>query len=67
MGHAAAGEEQHRRVSVSDEDTRDKILLTRRHAGTPLAAAALGAIGGKRYALDVAFVSKRHDHVFTLD
>ena len=52
--HAARGEEQHRRVRGGDEDLRDDILLARRHARAALAAAALGAIGGERHALDVA-------------
>ena len=46
---------------------RDEIVLARGHAGAALAAAALGAIGRHRHALDVAAVGHRDDHVLALD
>ena len=67
VDHAARGEEQHRRMGVGDEDAGDEILFARRHAGAALAAAALGAIGGERHALDVAPVADGDDHVLALD
>ena len=67
VGHAARGEEQHRRVRVGDEDAGDEILVARRHAGAAFAAAALRAIGGERHALDVALVADGDDHVLALD
>ncbi len=67
VDHAARGEEQHGRVRGGDENLRDDILLTRRHAGAALAAAALGAIGRERHAFDVAAVAHRHHHVLALD
>ena len=45
----------------------DEIVLARRHAGAALAAAALGAIGRHRHALDVAAVGDGDDHVLALD
>src|SRR5215468_2781481 len=50
-----------------DEDLRHHILLARCHAGTALAAPALGAIGGEGYAFDVAAMTDGDDHVLALD
>ena len=38
-----------------------------RHARAALAAAALGAVGRERHALDVAGMGHRHHHVLALD
>ena len=67
IDHAARGEEQDRRVRRGDEDLRDHVLVARRHARAAFAAAALGAIGGERHALDVAAVADGHHHVLALD
>ena len=67
VGHAARGEEQHRRMRIGDEDAGDEILFARRHAGAAFAAAALRPIGGERHALDVALVAHGDDHVLALD
>ena len=40
----------------SDEDLAHEVLVAGRHAGAALAAAALGPVGRKRHALDVALV-----------
>src|SRR5215813_11387397 len=50
-----------------DEDLRHHILLARCHAGTALAAPALGAIGGEGHAFDVAAMTDGDDHVLALD
>src|SRR3546814_16874850 len=54
-------------MGVADKDLADEILIARRHAGAPLAAAALRAVGRQRHPLDVAAVGDRHHHVFALD
>ncbi len=54
-------------MGIRDEDLGDEIFLARRHAGAALAAAALGAIGGDRHALDVAAMGDGDDHVLALD
>ena len=67
VDHAARGKEQHRRVRVAHEDLADEVLITGRHAGASLAAAALGAVGAERNPLDVAAVADRDHHVLALD
>src|SRR5262245_25436547 len=67
VGDARGGEEQHRRVGVHYEQLGDEILVPRRHSGTALAAAALGAIARQRHALDVAAVGDGQYHVLALD
>jgi hypothetical protein len=67
VGHAARGEEQDGRVGVGDEELRHEVGVAHRHAGAALAAAALGAVGGERHALDVAGMGDRHHHVLALD
>jgi hypothetical protein len=52
---------------VGNEETRDEILVARRHAGAALAAATLRAIGRERHALDVARMRDGDDHVLALD
>ena len=41
-------------MRVGHEQAGCEILVLHRHAGAALAAAALGAIGGERHALDIA-------------
>src|SRR5262249_53220905 len=57
----------YRRMRRGDEDLRHHILLARGHAGTALAAPALGAIGGEWHAFDVAAVTDGDDHILALD
>ena len=59
--------EQHRRMGVHHEDVRHEVVLTRAHARTALAAAALRAVGRERHALEVAGVAERYDHLLALD
>ena len=54
-------------MGVGDEEAGDEIVLARGHARATLAAAALGAIGRHRHALDVAAVSDGHGHVLARD
>src|SRR3546814_18774603 len=54
-------------MGVADKDLADEILVARRHAGAPLAAAALRAVGRQRHPLAVAAVGDRHHHLFALD
>ena len=54
-------------MGVGDEEAGDEIVLARGHARATLAAAALGAIGRHRHALDVAAVRDRDHHVLALD
>ena len=54
-------------MGIGDEDLVDEILIARRHARAALAAAALGAIGGQRYSLDIAAMGDGDDHVLLLD
>ena len=54
-------------MGVDHEDLGDEILFPGAHAGASLAAAALGAVGLQRHALDIAVVADRHHHVLALD
>src|SRR3546814_15600622 len=60
-------EEQNRRVGRGDEEFGDDIFVLRRHAGATLAAAALGAEGVERSALDIAVERDGDDHLLELD
>ena len=64
---AAGREEQHRCMGVDHEDLANEILIPGAHAGTSLAATALGAIGIERYPLDVTVMTYGHHHVLALD
>src|SRR3981189_371988 len=64
---AARGEEQHRRMGRSHEQSGDKILVAGLHARPALAAAALRTVGRQRHALDVAGMRDRDHHVLALD
>ena len=52
-------------LATNSEVTKSSSRV--RHAGAALAAAALGAIGRQRHALDVAAVGDGDDHVLALD
>ena len=54
-------------MRVGDEQARDEIVLARRHARAPLAAASLGAVGRHRHALDVTAMGNGDHHVLSLD
>ena len=64
---ARGREEQHRSVGVDDVDLRHEVLVAGAHPGAALAAAALGAVGHQRDALDVAAVADGDHHVLALD
>ena len=67
VGPAAVREDHDVGVRRRDEEVADVVLLARPHADAPLAAAALGAIGGDRRPLDVAGVGHRDRHVLVGD
>src|SRR4029078_11925264 len=63
LGAAGVGEDHDVGVRRGDEELADVVLFARAHADAPLAAAALGAVGRDRHALDVAGVGDRDRHV----
>ena len=54
-------------MGIADKDLADEILVAGRHAGAPLAAAPLGAVGRERHPLDVAAVRDGHHHILARD
>ena len=66
-GHAAAGEEQHPLVGVSDEAAHHHIALTRRGGAAAAATAILCPEGVERRALHIAVARDGDDHGAGLD